>query len=148
MQYLEDKYSGFSPSLTQTDPEKRAFDSLLVRMHDLYIASPNSTQPGYSHSQGAMYLSPYETKFVSAERCLAHKDRAAKIAEIHKQLSWLEENMVGGPYLTGDKICHSDMTWFPTCVFIEYMLPRAFGWPMIFHETEMFPKLTAWFEHL
>jgi len=26
MQYLEDKYAGFQPSLTQTDPEKRAFD--------------------------------------------------------------------------------------------------------------------------
>lgn len=50
MQYLEDKYEGFSPSLTQTTPELRAFDSLLVRCHDLYIASPNSTQPGYSHS--------------------------------------------------------------------------------------------------
>jgi len=95
-----------------------------------------------------MYLSPYETKFVSAARCLGTKDRAAKIAEIHKQLSWLEDTMVGGPYLTGDKICHSDMTWFPTCCFIEYMLPRAFGWPMIFHEKEMFPKLSAWFEHL
>lgn len=84
MQYLEDKYKGFAPDLTQTTPEARAFDQLLVRMHDLYVASPNSTQPGYSHSQGAMYLSPYPTKFCSLERCLTAKDRAAKIAELHK----------------------------------------------------------------
>jgi hypothetical protein len=27
------------------------------------------------------------------------------------------------------------------------MLPKSFGWGEIFHETEHFPKLTAWFEH-
>ena len=28
------------------------------------------------------------------------------------------------------------------------MLPRAFDWPEIFHETECFPKLTAWHRNL
>lgn len=27
---------------------------------------------------------------------------------------------------------------------MEFMLPRVFDWPEIFHETECFPKLTAW----
>ena len=43
---------------------------------------------------------------------------------------------------------HADLTWFPTCVFMEFMLPKSFGWSEdIFHETEHFPKLSTWFEH-
>jgi hypothetical protein len=36
------------------------------------------------------------------------------------------------------------MTWFPTSIFMEFMLPRVFQWPEIFHEEELLPKLTAW----
>jgi len=51
---------------------------------------------------------------------------------------------VKGPYLAGDRITHADMTWFPTAIFMEFMLPRVYEWPQVFHETECFPKLTAW----
>ena len=38
---------------TITPPlQERAFMNLLIRIHDLYIASPNCTQPGFSHTQG------------------------------------------------------------------------------------------------
>ena len=57
--------------------------------------------------------------------------RAAKIAEIWKQLNWLEAQLErrGGPFLAGTAVTHADMTWHPTCVFMEHMLPSVFGWP-------------------
>ena len=69
--------------------------------------------------------------------------RAKKLAEIWKQLNWLEEQCKG-PYLAGDRITHADLTWFPTTIFMEFMLPRVYDWPEIFHETDSFPKLTKW----
>ena len=33
-------------------PNDRAFVQLLVRIHDIYISSPNCTQPHFSHTQG------------------------------------------------------------------------------------------------
>lgn len=143
MSYLEDKYGQYGPSFMLDTPEERAFVELLVRMHDIYIASPNSTQPGFSHTQGCMYLSPYVTEFCSAERVMKLDTRAKKLAEIWKQLTWLE-SQVKGPYLAGDRITHADMTWFPTAIFMEFMLPRVYEWPEIFHETDNFPKLTTW----
>merc|ERR1712113_602237 len=147
MQYLEDKYGSLGPSFVLEDPDARAIVNLLVRIHDIYIASPNNTQPGFSHTQGCMYLAPYETKFCQASRCMNNEIRAKKLAEIWKQLNWLE-NKIKAPYMAGDRITHADMTWFPTCVFMEYMLPRVFGWPKVFREYEVFPKLAAWFEKL
>jgi len=142
--YLEDKYAAVGPSFVPATPEGRALVQLFVRMHDLYIASPNCTQPGFSHTQGSMYLAPYETKWCRAERCMDKATRSAKLAEIWKQLSWLEEN-VQGPYMAGDHVTIADMTWYPTCIFMEFMLPRVFCWPAIFYEKEHFPKLTEWF---
>lgn len=142
--YLEDKYSEFGTSFAMETPEERADVQLFCRIHDLYIASPNCTQPGFSHTQGSMYLSPYETKWCSAVRCMDKPTRAAKLAEIWKHLTWLEEN-IKGPYLAGPDVTIADMTWYPTAIFMEFMLPRVFDWPKVFYETENFPKLTAWF---
>lgn len=75
--------------------------------------------------------------------------RGSKLAEIWKQLSWLEDQISeDGPFMAGEDISHADLTWFPTAIFMEFMLPRVFDWPKIFHETEHFPKLTKWFENL
>jgi len=90
-----------------------------------------------------MYLSPYVTKFCAAERVMDLDTRSKKLAEIWKQLNWLEDQCKG-PYLAGDKITHADMTWFPTAIFMEFLLPRVFDWPAVFHETEVFPNLTKW----
>jgi glutathione S-transferase len=49
--------------------------------------------------------------------------------------------------MAGDRVTHADMTWFPTAIFMEFMLPRCFDWSPLFHETETFPKLTQWFNH-
>ena len=74
--------------------------------------------------------------------------RAAKLAEIYQQLTWLERTARCLPYLAGERLTHADLTWFPTIVFMEFMLPRSFGWSAnVFHEHEHFPKLTRWFEH-
>merc|ERR1712113_36496 len=91
MQHLEDKYGSLGPSFVLEDPDARAIVNLLIRIHDLYIASPNCTQPGFSHTQGCMYLAPYETKWCSAERTMDKATRAAKLAEMWKQLHWLEK---------------------------------------------------------
>mmetsp|Transcript_52099 Transcript_52099/g.111512 ORF Transcript_52099/g.111512 Transcript_52099/m.111512 type:complete len:295 (+) Transcript_52099:73-957(+) len=144
LSYMEDVYDGHGPSFKLDTPEERARVQLFCRLHDLYIASPNCTQPGFSHTQGAMYLAPYETKWCRPERAMDRATRAAKLAELWKQLTWLENNLVG-PYMAGSRVTIADMTWYPTCIFMEYMLPRVFDWPEIFHEETHFPRLTAWF---
>jgi len=90
MQYLEDKFGHYGPSFMLDTPEEKAFVQLLVRMHDIYIASPNCTQPNFSHTQGCMYITPYATEFCSEERVMKLDVRAKKLAEIWKQLTWLE----------------------------------------------------------
>ena len=41
----------------------------------------------------------------------------------------------------------ADLTWFPTCVFMEFMLPRVFAWADPFDGAgpTPFPKLAAWY---
>jgi len=149
MEYMEDKYGddGKRPSFRLSSPEDKAVTNLLVRCHDIYIASPNCTQPGFSHTQGCMYLAPYETKFCAARRCMNRETRAKKLAELWKQLNWLEQT-IKGPNMCGTEMTAADMTWFPTCVFMEFMLPRVFKWFPIFREKgeeQVLPKLTAWY---
>ena len=149
MQYLEDKYGHIGVRLMPENPEERAFVNLLVRVHDIYISSPNCSQPNFAHTQGAMYLAPKVTPFCAPERVMDDFSRASKLAEIWKQLTWLEENICEeGPYMAGTEITHADLTWFPSAIFMEFMLPRVFDWPTVFHETQHFPKLTKWFENL
>lgn len=147
LNYLEDRFGGTTPGapcLVLDTPDDRAFGQLLVRIHDLYISSPNCTQPNFSHTQGCMYLDPVPTKYTPASRTMDVATRAAKLAEIYKQLHWME-SQIRLPYMAGDRICHADLTWFPTCVFMELLLPYVFGWSQIFHETLHFPKWTQWF---
>lgn len=145
LEYLEDRFgTSTEPSLVLDNPDDRAFVQLLVRIHDLYIASPNCTQPQFAHTQGCMYLDAVPTKYTPASRTMDVATRAAKLKEIHKQLTWLE-GQLRLPYMAGDRITHADCTWFPTCVFMELLLPYTFGWSPIFHEEQHFPKLTTWF---
>eukprot|EP00931_Biecheleriopsis_adriatica_P001314 TRINITY_DN10163_c0_g1_i1.p1 TRINITY_DN10163_c0_g1~~TRINITY_DN10163_c0_g1_i1.p1 ORF type:complete len:287 (+),score=49.01 TRINITY_DN10163_c0_g1_i1:146-1006(+) len=142
LNYLEDKYSSASPAFKPATPEGRQLMDLIIRCHDLYVASPNITAPGFSHCQGAMYLS---TGWHGAARGMDLQSRAYKIEEIWKQLSWLEENHVG-PFLAGEDVSLADFTWFPTGVFMEFMLPRVFEWPDVFDvNVSPFPKLAAWY---
>ena len=74
--------------------------------------------------------------------------REAKIAEIFKQLTWLEANKVDGSCLCGDELTLADLTWMPTCVFMEFLLPRVFGWADPFGDASPFPRLAAWYRGL
>ena len=150
--YLEDKYADAGPSMTPSTPEGRQAMDLLVRVHDLYIASPNCTAPGFSHNQGAMYLSD---GWHGKARGMDLPTRAAKLGEIWKQLHWLEAACEeGGAYMLGSQLTLADLTWFPTCTFMEYMLPRVFGWPQLFDllatdpAPTPFPKLARWYSEL
>ena len=140
LNYLEDKYSDEAPSFTPPTPEGRQEMALLCRVHDLYIASPNTTAAGFSHSQGAMYLS---AGWHGASRGMDLKTRSLKLGEIWRQLCWLEEQVAAkaslGPYLMGEQLTLADFTWFPTCVFMEYMLPRFFGWPQLWGDNQRTP---------
>lgn len=141
LSYLEDKFSDASPSFTPATPEDRSSMRLMIRVHDLYIASPNCTGPGFSHSQGAMYLS---TEWHGKARGMDLPTRAAKLAEIWKQLGWLNRSLVG-PYLCGPQLTLADLTWYPTTIFMEFMLPKVFGWPDVFRQKDgPFPNLAKW----
>ena len=162
MGYLEDIVPKSVLKMTDDNStaEDRALVSLIVRCHDLYIASPNCTQPNFSHTQGCMYLDPIPTPFTPARRTMNIQTRAAKVAEIYNQLCWLEENGKFAPYLGGNRLTHADLTWFPTAVFMELLLPLVFDWAPVFvagDEKEgdgatpatigqqEFPRLGGWF---
>jgi len=145
LEYLEEKYAEKGPSFKPENLEDRARMNLMLRIHDLYIASPNCTQPGFSHTQGCMYLS---TAWHGAARAMDIDTRAAKLRELWQHLVWMEENMDASPFLVGDQMTLADMTWFPTTIFMEFLLPRVFGWHDIFNEGGTFPKFTKWFTHL
>ena len=155
LDYLDDKYCAHAPSFKPPTAEGRQLMNLFIRIHDLYIASPNCCAPGFSHCQGAMYLS---NGWHGAARGMDLPTREAKIGEIWRQLNWLEAEVTRvhadaggpGPYMLGEQLTLADLTWFPTCVFMEYMLPRVFGWapPFAVGEGTPFPALAAWYTHV
>lgn len=152
LNYLEDSLGGALENLSSLQPSDavgRSHMNLFIRIHDLYIASPNCTAPGFSHSQGAMYLS---NGWHGVARGMDLHARSAKLAEIWKQLSWIEAQptLGQGPHLCGEQLTLADLTWFPTAVFMEFMLPRVFGWPQLFSSdaSTPFPKLAGWYERL
>ena len=144
LKYLEDLY-GNNEAMTPSTPEGRQVMNLFIRIHDIYISSPNCSADGFCHSQGAMYLS---TAWHGARRGMDIATREAKIAEIFKQLTWLEANKVDGSCLCGDALTLADLTWMPTCVFMEFLLPRVFGWADPFGDASPFPRLAAWYRGL
>ena len=47
--------------------------------------------------------------------------------------------------MVGDRLSLADMTRFPTTVFMDFMLPRVFGWPRVFTtDSQHLPNLAAW----
>ena len=95
---------------------------------------------------GCMYLDPVPTKYTPDRRTMPDPTvRAAKLKEIFERLCWLEET-IKLPYMAGERMTHADITWWPTCTFMEVLLPYVFGWSAIFYETIQFPRLSQWFE--
>jgi len=145
LQYLEDKYKG-SPPLMPASAEERMWAALFIKIHDTYVATPNCTQPGFTHTQGCMYVPPPREGAHQA-RSMGRAERAAKLCEINKQLDVIEEMAakLGGPWLSGSAPSLADLTWFPTFCFFCFYLPQLFRWPDVFHER---PSLKAWFAHM
>merc|ERR1712194_333857 len=140
-------------SFGPAEPELYAKQCLLQRVHDIYVSSPNCSQPGFSHSQGSMYLAPKETKWCPLRRVMDSDTRQAKIKELFQQLKWLEEQLEAGcvdcskPYMVGGVLTLADMCWAPTIGFMEYLLPRNFGWPCVVTSPETpFPCVQRWYK--
>lgn len=119
--YLLDKYVDRAPSLVPATPELRARASLIVRILDVYINS----------IQGCMYK-PMDSK----------SERASQVAQIAKQLDVLEGYVVG-PYCTGESMSYADTALVPTFVFMNFILPKFFGWPSLWEDR---PKLEKWWQ--
>ncbi|WPT18001.1 Glutathione S-transferase F14 [Picochlorum sp. SENEW3] len=120
--YILDKFRDNGPSLIPDTAEKRALAALVVRIHDLYIAP----------IQGCLYK-PMD----SAE------ERAEGIAQIAMQLDTIERYCTG-PFICGSEMSYADTAIMPTFVFLNYILPRFFGW-----KDGIFlgrPKLGTWWD--
>ena len=76
-QYLNDKFAAVGAGVGAATPEERARAALLTQVHDLYIASPNSSHPSVTANQGAMYKGVDQIDAAS---------RAGKFRELHKQV--------------------------------------------------------------
>lgn len=76
------------------------------------------------YHEGAMYRGPMDVAM-----------RAEGIASIAKQLDVIEGIMSlcpDGPFIAGAEPSTADAALFPTWVFIEYILPKHFGWADVF----------------
>lgn len=140
LQYLEDKYSANNPSLMPGTPEERQDMNMLIRLHDMYIASSKNVGPGFTSTIAALYVS---IGFHGKETGMDLATRAAKLAGLWRTLKNAEAQ-IAGPFLVGPKMTLADLTWFPTCAFMEFVLPRVFKWPDLFGKKSPLPKLAAW----
>ena len=138
LNYLAEKYADVGPAVGAATPEERALAAMITQVHDIYIASPNSSDPSVTATQGAMY------KGVDA---IDAASRAAKFAELDKQLDVLESLLSKeGPYAAGASLTEADFSLYPTvCVFIWHMLPAMYGWPNPLWPGRR-PKLFEWQE--
>jgi len=136
MGYLLDAYGDSGPPIGANTAELRAKSALLVQVHDLYIASPNSSNPQVTATQGAMY---------KAVDVIDGPSRAAKFAEIWKQLGVIEALLDDkGPYACGAALTEADLTLWPTLSsFLAVMLP-VYGWVNPMDDADNFPKVKRW----
>ena len=123
-QWICDEYSEVGPELKPEDPETRAICALATRIHDVYIVP----------IQGCMYRGPMDVK-----------TRADQLADVAKQLDVIEGAMSlrDGPFVAGREPSTADAALFPTYVFIEYILPKHFGWKDVFAGR---PRTAEWWE--
>jgi len=133
--YILDRWNGTGPKLQASTPEARALAAQINAIHDLYVASPNASDPRVTATQGCMYK-PVDV--IDAD------SRALKVAEIAKQLDVLE-GLMKGPFCVGEDMTEADLAMYPTFIFFVVMLPKVFGWPDVFHAR---PKLKTWMKHM
>ena len=94
--------------------QARARALLLNSIHDLYIASPNSSDPAVTANQGCGYKG---VELIDAPA------RAAKLREVAKQVGVLE-GLVVGPYAAGAALTEADCALYPTCLLYTSPSPR------------------------
>ncbi|KAG2500784.1 hypothetical protein HYH03_001546 [Edaphochlamys debaryana] len=116
--YVLDKYAGRGPSLQASTPEARAQAALATRIHDIYLGP----------AMASMY------------KPMGIEDRAKGIAALAFQMDVLE-GICKGPFMAGSEVTSADAALFPSFVFIEFILPKFFGWKDVFAGR---PKLAAW----
>jgi glutathione S-transferase len=105
--YLLQQFAASGPSLLPAQAEARAFASLAVRLHDVYLGPV----------QGCMY------KEMGAEQ------RSVQLAELWRQLDILETCLAeGGPFVAGAERSFADAALYPTFCFYTHILPKHFGW--------------------
>lgn len=134
MGYILDAYAGSGPSMIAPTAEQRALVHQIVAIHDMYIASPNSSDASVTSNQGCAYKSIEQ---------IDAPTRSLKLAEVCKQINVLE-SLVTGPYAVGDEPTEADMTLYPTLgVLLPYIFGQAFGWSCVLSPAEH-PKLSVW----
>jgi len=145
LQYLEDKFSGDAPLVPMT-AEDRMKMNLFIKIHDTYLSTPNCTQPGFTHTQGCMYVPP-PIEGAAQARSMGRAERAAKLAEMNKQFDVIEEMtaQLQGPWLCGSNMSLADLTWYPSMCFYCFYLPKIFKWLDVFHDR---PFLKSWYEKM
>lgn len=163
LEYLVDKYQNVSEKHQEGRPDfkHRIFDgaqdlvktakiNLMARVHDLYIASPNCNQAKCTHSQGALYLPPNnDFDNTGGRRAILPETRSLKLKELWERWTWLDgySTEVAGTeakkYLAGDFLTIADLCFFPTAVFMEFLLPHTAGWPTIFADVSASTTITA-----
>ncbi len=129
-------------SLVPAAPVDRAHMNLVIRTHDLYLASPNCTQPGpFTHVQGCFYVG---VPGRGGTRWIERSVRAALLKECWEQLDNLED-LLRGPFFAGARPSLADLTVWPTIVVFVFLAPRVYAWEptAVFHNR---PKLRQWFE--
>ena len=94
LEYLEERHaSPWRRALVPADALARARMRLVVRVHDIYLASPNAhaARPAglNVHTMGALFIDPPDPSRPDA-RALDRPTRAAKLAEVWRQLDALE----------------------------------------------------------
>ncbi|KAL3763775.1 hypothetical protein ACHAW5_000348 [Stephanodiscus triporus] len=136
LQYLEERFASVPPSLLPATPEGRAHMNLAIQYHDIYISCfyvPPAPDVGVDDDCGG-----------DARRGLSPEMRAAKLADVWRQLDVLESHCTCDPYLSGSTLSLADVTLLPTAFYVVYYGPRSFGWEDDAVWTGR-PKLRGWY---
>jgi len=133
LEHLTDKHaSRLKEPLQPATLTARTKARLLVRVHDIYVSSPNCAQEGFFSTQGAMY-----------KKDMVMEERQARIKDLALQLDVLEGLLDGaGPWAAGETLSQADIVLHPTYIFIAELGPIALGWADPWAQR---PKTAAWF---
>jgi len=74
------------------------------------------------------------------QRAIGTEERASKMKELWERWTWLEDyssqHAGQSAYLCGNFLSIADLTWFPTAVFMEFLLVHVAEWPVLFADVQ------------